>query len=62
MNNVCRALLPASMIIVGLLIFFKVGIGAGVTPVCGGREFIGAFLIVVGILAEILVWTRLWVK
>jgi len=60
MKNVFRAAVPLSVIIVGLLILFKVG--SGVTPDGSWREFTGSFLIAVGILFEIAVWTKVWMK
>ena len=58
--NIFRAIVPLSLVVVGLLILFKVG--AGVTNEGCWREFVGSFLIAVGILFEVAVWTKLWVK
>ena len=60
MKNVFRAAVPASLIVVGILVLFEVG--AGATSEGGLREFAGALLIAIGILAEIAVWTHLWVR
>lgn len=60
MKNVFRVAAPISVIVVGWLILFRVG--NGVTVNGSWREFAGAFLVAVGILLGIAVWTKLWVE